>query len=89
MTPKLKLSAVPDEKPVKITVELPGAVFKDLQSYAEAIALESQQPAPDPARLVAPMVARFMATDKAFRKARNQPPRPEGRGRAGFGSSSS
>lgn len=89
MTSKLKLSAVPDERPVKDTVELPAAVFKDLQSYAEAIARESKQPAPDPAKLIAPMVARFVATDKAFRKVRNQPTRPEGRGRAGPVSSSS
>lgn len=89
MTSKLKLSAIPDERPVKITVELPGAVFKDLQSYAEAIAIQSQQPAPDPAKLIAPMVQRFMATDKAFRKVRSQPSRPEGRGRAGPDSSSS
>ncbi|KHJ53881.1 hypothetical protein LA66_14920 [Aureimonas altamirensis] len=79
---KLKLSAIPDDRPVKITLELPAPVFRDLQSYAEAIALESQQPAPDPAKLIAPMVARFMATDKAFRKVRNETPRPGGRDRA-------
>lgn len=89
MTQKLKLLTVPDERPVKITVELPGAVFRDLQSYAEAIGHQSNQPAPDPVKLIAPMVQRFMATDKAFRKARNQPPRSEGRGRAGPDSSSS
>ncbi len=77
---RLKLSAIPDDRPVKIIVELPAPVFRNLQSYAEAIGREGNQPAPDPAKLIAPMVARFMATDKAFRKARNEPPRPEGRG---------
>ncbi len=79
---KLKLSAIPDDRPVKITIELPAPVFRDLQSYAEAIARESQQPSPDPARLIAPMVVRFMATDKAFRKVRNEMYRPGGRDRA-------
>jgi hypothetical protein len=27
---KLKLSAIPDDRPVKITVELPAAVHRDL-----------------------------------------------------------
>lgn len=66
---KLKLSALLDDKPVKITVELPATVFRDLTSYAEAIGRESNQPAPDPTKLIAPMVQRFMATDKGFRKA--------------------
>ncbi|MGO4842738.1 DUF2274 domain-containing protein, partial [Rhizobiaceae sp. 2RAB30] len=29
-------------------------------------------PAPDPTKLVAPMLQRFMATDKGFRKAKGQ-----------------
>ncbi|TIT52464.1 MAG: DUF2274 domain-containing protein, partial [Mesorhizobium sp.] len=31
---KLKLSAIPDDRPVKITVELPAAVHRDLVAYA-------------------------------------------------------
>jgi uncharacterized protein DUF2274 len=34
---KLKLSGVPDDKPVKLTVELPAAVHRDLTSYAEIL----------------------------------------------------
>jgi hypothetical protein len=30
---KLKLSAVPDDKPVKIAIELPAAVHRDLALY--------------------------------------------------------
>jgi hypothetical protein len=72
MTPKLKLSAVPDERPVKVTVELPAAVFKDLQAYADAIGCESGHDAPDPVKLISPMLQRFMATDKGFRKVKGQ-----------------
>jgi hypothetical protein len=67
---KLKLSAVPDERPVKITVELPAAIHRDLALYAEALAQEIGQAAVEPAKLVAPMLARFMAADRAFAKAK-------------------
>ncbi|MER8499417.1 DUF2274 domain-containing protein [Mesorhizobium sp. M1142] len=67
---KLKLSTVPDDRPVKITVELPAAVHRDLVAYAEVLGRETGQPVADPARLIAPMLARFMATDRAFSRAR-------------------
>ncbi|MFC3721815.1 DUF2274 domain-containing protein [Neoaquamicrobium sediminum] len=68
---KLKLSAIPDDRPVKITVELPAAVHRDLVAYAEILARAAgDRTPPDPAKLVAPMLQRFMATDKGFRKER-------------------
>jgi len=69
---KLKLSAIADDKPVKVTVELPAAVHRDLRAYAEVLARETGQSIADPAKLVAPILARFMATDRAFAKARRQ-----------------
>jgi len=67
--PKLRIGALPDDKPVKVTTELPASVHRDLVAYAEAIARESGQRI-DPAKLVAPMLARFMATDRGFAKLR-------------------
>lgn len=67
--PKLRIGALPDDKPVKVTTELPASVHRDLVAYAEAMARESGQRI-DPAKLVAPMLARFMATDRGFAKAR-------------------
>lgn len=70
---KLRLSALPDDKPVKITVELPAAVHRDLVAYAEILARTSGEATPpDPGKLIAPMLQRFMATDKGFRKERGQ-----------------
>lgn len=66
----LKLSSIPDDKPVKMTVELPAAVHRDLVTYAEVLGRETGKAAVDPARLIAPMVARFIATDRGFAKAR-------------------
>ena len=69
---KLKLGAIADEKPVKLTVELPAAVHRDLLACAKTLARETGQPIADPSKLVAPMLARFMATDRAFAKARRK-----------------
>ena len=77
MTTKLKLSAIPDDKPVKLTVELPAEVHRNLVAYADVMARDSGEAAPEPARLIAPMLQRFMATDRAFarlRKSSRTPP---------------
>jgi hypothetical protein len=34
---KLKIESILDEKPVKVTVELPADVDRDLRAYAELI----------------------------------------------------
>ncbi|WP_084462517.1 DUF2274 domain-containing protein [Bradyrhizobium sp. WSM1417] len=67
---KLKIGTLPDDKPVKLNLELPASVHRDLVAYANALARESGQPINDPAKLVAPMLARFMATDRGFTKLR-------------------
>jgi hypothetical protein len=68
---KLKLGALLDDKPVKLTIQLPATVHRDLVAYAEVLARETGQPAADPAKLIAPMLARFIASDRAFAKARS------------------
>jgi hypothetical protein len=68
---KLKLSVLPDDKPVKLTVELPAAVHRNLVAYAELLGGETGQ-AVEPAKLVAPMLERFMSTDRAFSRARRE-----------------
>jgi hypothetical protein len=67
---KLKLGTIEDDKPVKLTVELPPAVHRSLVAYAEATGREGGQAPPDPAKLIAPMIEKFMATDRAFAKSR-------------------
>ena len=69
---KLKLGPLFDEKPVKLTIELPAAVHRDLVTYAELLGRESGQAVSEPAKLIAPMLVRFMATDRAF-KSRRKP----------------
>lgn len=67
--PKLKLGPLIDDKPVRLTIELPAAVHRDLVAYSEVLASETGSET-EPVKLVAPMLARFMATDRAFSKAR-------------------
>lgn len=69
---KLKLGAIADDRPIKLTVELPAPLHRDLVAYAEVLARETGQPVTDPAKLIAPMVQRFIATDRGFAKARRQ-----------------
>lgn len=65
----LKLGAISDDRPVRLTIELPAAVHRDLTAYADVLARETGT-STEPAKLVAPMLARFMASDRAFTKAR-------------------
>jgi hypothetical protein len=67
---KLKLGPIQDDKPVRLTIELPAALHRDLIAYAEILVRETRQPTIDPAKLIAPMLTRFIATDRAFAKAR-------------------
>jgi hypothetical protein len=69
---KLKLGSIPDDKPVKLSVELSAVVHRDLLAYAEALGRETGLAIADPAKLVGPMLARFMTTDRAFAKARRK-----------------
>ena len=65
----LKLGSIEDDKPVKLTVELPASVHRDLVAYAEVLGRGSGVPV-EPARLIAPMLRRFIATDREFAKRR-------------------
>lgn len=80
--PKLKLAELQDETPVKLTIELPGSVHRDLVAYGEALAAESGR-AIEPAKLVVPMIARFMGTDRAFTRAKRVDPGAPRRLRSG------
>lgn len=66
---KLKLGPLIDDKPVRLTIDLPVTIHRDLVASAEVLAAEAGQ-AVEPTKLIAPMISRFMATDRAFAKAR-------------------
>ena len=67
---KLKLGPIPDDKPIKVTLELPATLHRDLVTYAEVLSRETGQTVSDPVRLIAPMLERFIATDRGFARSR-------------------
>ena len=68
---KLKLGPLVDDRPVKLSIELPASVHRDLVAYAEQLARTTGTAEPiEPVKLIAPMLERFMATDRVFAKAR-------------------
>ena len=71
MTGRLKLGMIADDKPVKVTVELPAQVHRDLADYAKALGAQTGASL-EPVRLIAPMLERFMATDRGFSRGRKR-----------------
>jgi hypothetical protein len=69
----LKLAGLQDDTPVKLTVELPADVHRDLVRYGEILAEMEGRPFV-PAQLIGPMLARFMATDRTFLRRRSASP---------------
>lgn len=63
----LGLGPIADDKPVKLSIELPGDLHRELLAYAEihATATGLAEPLP-PERIAVPMIVRFMATDRGF-----------------------
>lgn len=69
---KLRLGAIVEDKPVRMTVELPAALHRDLLAYAAMHGEENGQPHQPAERLVAPMLAMFMGSDREFAKGRRR-----------------
>jgi hypothetical protein len=70
MMAKLKLGAIEDDKPVRLTLDLPAALHRDLIAYGQI--LGGGTPI-EPVKLIGPMLERFMATDRGFASARRPP----------------
>jgi hypothetical protein len=68
---KLKIDSIEDEKPVNLNVKLPAGVHRNLVAYADALKRETGKTV-DSTSLIAAMLARFMATDRAFARARRK-----------------
>ncbi|GBR02671.1 DUF2274 domain-containing protein [Asaia siamensis] len=79
---KLRLGPIADDRPIRVTVELPAAVHRDLVEYARLLAHESGRAEIAPAKLILPMLTRFMETDRGYQKQRararsNDEPSPD------------
>lgn len=67
---KLKLGPIVDDKPVKVTVELPASLYRDLTAYAEVLGREEGRALVNPVKLIVPMLDRFISSDRGFAKSR-------------------
>ena len=66
---KLRLGPVMDEKPAKLTLELPATLLRDLIDYGGVHARPNGLGEPlAPERLIPPMIERFIAGDREFAK---------------------
>lgn len=64
---RLRLGPIPDDKPVKLHIELPGELMRMLVDYAAAHAGQEGLAKPlTPERLIPPMLERFMVSDRGF-----------------------
>ena len=68
--PKLKLASIEDDKPVRLTLDLPATLHRDLVAYGQILGGGSPV---EPVKLIGPMLERFMATDRGFASARRAP----------------
>ena len=68
---KLKLGPIPDNKPVKLTLELTATLHCDLIAYGEVLGRDAGNDAVEPTRLIVSMLERFITTDRRFAKVRH------------------
>jgi len=68
----LRLGPIADDKPVRVSIDIPAEVYRDLTAYAKAHASATGKESQGPAKLIVPMLTQFMATDRGFAKVRRQ-----------------
>lgn len=70
---RLKLSDITDEKPVRLSIEISARLHRRLVEYGVVLNGGMAKGAPEPGALIAPMLERFVASDRGFAKARGDP----------------
>jgi len=65
---KLRLGDFVDEKPVRVSIDIPAQIYRELVAYGSILANENGQSKIEPTKLIAPMIEKFIRGDKAFRK---------------------
>lgn len=68
----LKISVLEDDTPVKVTLDLPAGVHRDIVDYGKAIAAGNGGKPVEPAKLIPEMLRRFMASDRGFVRGRRK-----------------
>lgn len=67
---RLKLSDLANEKPVRVTLEIPARLHRELGEYARAVNGGKSEGAPTIELVMTAMLERFMATDREYARYR-------------------
>ena len=69
---KLKLGDLTDETPIRRQLSFPADLYRDMTIYGELLAEGSEAKPVEPERLAIAMLTRFLATDRAFQRAKRE-----------------
>lgn len=69
---RISLADLNDEKPVRLAVELPAKLHRELQAYCAALTAGEAAGAPAPERVIPVMVERFIASDRSYARHRKR-----------------
>jgi len=67
---RLKLSDLASEKPVRVTLEIPAQLHRELGEYAKAVNGGKSEGAPAIELVMTAMLGRFIATDREYARYR-------------------
>ncbi|WP_395443801.1 DUF2274 domain-containing protein [Caulobacter sp. UC70_42] len=67
---RLKITAIEDDTPVKMTLDVPASIHRDLVEYAKLMSAENGGKAVEAAKVAPEMMRRFMASDRGFVRGR-------------------
>ena len=67
---RISLADIADEKPVRLTIEIPARLHRELMSYCAALGAGQNGALPPPERVVPAMVEKFIATDRSYARQR-------------------
>jgi hypothetical protein len=67
---RLKLSDLASEKPVRVTIEIPAQLHRELGEYARAVNGGNPEGAPTIELVMTAMLGRFIATDREYARYR-------------------
>ena len=65
---KLKLGPVIEDKPVRVSIDIAAPLYRELVAYGSILAKETGQTKIEPAKLLAPMIEKFIKGDKVFKR---------------------
>ena len=68
---KLKISSLQDEKPIRLTLDIPARLHRDLLAYSTILAREEGEKTASPEKLIVPMVERFIKSDTVCARFKN------------------